>query len=420
MPNTEYDLLIVGAGAAGLMAARTASLKGLRVGVIESGPVAGRKIRIAGGGLGNFTNLHMSPEHYTGTDPAFTRHVLRAFPPAAILQLLDECSIPYEEREHGQIFGLVPAVRLVEVLMEQARERGAVFFFRHEALSLQRNAHGFTVRCATPEGDSELSSQALLLATGSPAWAESGATDAGPRLVNSLGLTGSETHSAEPFRPVLSPLIMPPEWPFAGLQGLSAPVRLSVGSGKTARSFTLPLLFTHKGLSGPAALQISCHWRPGMAVSIDFLPDQSLKTLMHAPENGSVPVSTLLRKHLPQRLADTLFAHTLKLLARASLASPATERGAAQWSRAQRDILLTVVHTHTATPSRTEGMLHAEAAAGGIRTAHINPKTLESKLVPGLYFAGEILDIAGALGGYNLHWAFSTGIRAGAREGNLL
>lgn len=413
MSASVYDLLIVGAGAAGLMAARSAAARGLRVGVIESGPVAGRKVRIAGGGRGNFTNLHLSPEHYTGADPAFTRHILRAFPADAVLRLLDACGIPWEEREHGQIFGLVPAVRLVEALMREAKEHGADFFFRHEALSLHRDAHGFAVRCAAPGHEISLSGTNLLLASGSPAWADSGATDAGPRLLRTL--SGSEAHSAEPFRPVLAPLVMPPDWPFAGLQGLSVPVRVSAGSGKAAHAFTLPLLFTHKGISGPAGLQISCHWRSGMPLLMDFLPGQSLKDLMHAPENGAVPASTLLRKHLPQRLADTLFAHTLERLSSAGLHSPATERGVAQWSRAQRDTLLAVVHAHVVTPTRTEGMLHAEAAAGGIRTAQVNPKTMESRLLPGLYFAGEVLDITGALGGYNLHWAFASGDMVGSR-----
>lgn len=411
MASSPFDLLVVGAGAAGLMAACTAAKRGLSVGVVESGPVAGRKIRIAGGGRGNFTNRHIGPEHYAGADPAFVKPALRAFPPAATLALLDAYGIAYEEREHGQIFGCVPAVRLVDALVTDARTHGATFFFRHEVTALQRDKAVFLAHGIRPEGEVTLRGTHLLLAVGSPAWPDAGATDAGPRLLQSLSANGQ--HSSEPFRPALVPLIMPPRWPFAGLQGLSVTATLTLGSHKSARAFTLPLLFTHKGLSGPAALQMSNHWRPGTPLRLDFLPAASLKELMHAPENGAVPALTLLRRYLPQRLAEALHSHTMQCLHGASLFSPAVERGVAQWSKAQREVLCATVHAFDAEPLRTEGMRHAETTTGGVRTRDINPKTLESRSIPGLFLAGELLDIAGALGGYNLHWAFASGFVTG-------
>lgn len=407
------DLLILGAGAAGLMAACTASKQGRSVFLAESGPVAGRKIRIAGGGRGNLTNLNLGPEHYSGADPDFVRPALRAFPARAMLQCLDSFALPYEEREHGQIFGLLPAVRLVETLATRSLEQGARLLFRHEATALHKTTQGFAAEFNTPDGPVRQEARAVLLACGSPAWPDAGGTNAGPRLLRSLRESmgkPSEFHDAEPFRPVLAPFILPPDNPISGLQGLSTPVNLHMGS----RHFALPLLFTHKGLSGPAALQASCHWQAGVPLVLDFLPGADLKALMHAPENGKIPASALLRRLLPQRLADRLFAEAQRRLATASLLGPATERGVAQWSRNQREILLHVVHHFEILPQRLEGMRHAEAAAGGIRTRHINPKTMESRLVPGLFMAGEVLDITGALGGYNLHWAFASGFLAGS------
>lgn len=412
------DLLILGGGAAGLMAADTAAKRGRSVLLAESGPVAGRKIRIAGGGRGNFTNLRLGPEHYRGADPNFVRPALRAFTARAVLNMLDTFALPYEEREHGQIFGLLPAVRLVEALSAHSQELGARLLLRHEAVALRKTPQGFAVEFNTPQGPVRHEAHSILLACGSPAWPDAGATNAGPRLLRSLredlrgtssAGTFSEFHDAEPFRPALAPFILPPNGPLTGLQGLSVNVDLQVGN----RHFTLPLLFTHKGLSGPAALQASCYWQSGTPLVLNFLPEADLKALMHAPENGKIPASTLLRRLLPQRLADRLLTETLHRLAQAKLPAPVMERGVAQWSRAQREILLRIVHHFDVLPQRLEAMHHAEAASGGIRTKHINPKTMESCLVPGLFMAGEVLDITGGLGGYNLHWAFASGFVAG-------
>lgn len=419
------DLLILGAGAAGLMAALTASHKGRSVVLAEAGPVAGRKIRIAGGGRGNFTNLQLGPEHYSGADPAFVRPALRAFPASAVLQLLDSFALPYDERDHGQIFGQLPAVRLVEALTTRILEQGTQILYHYEALTLHKTLHGFAVEFDTPQGPVQHEARSVLLACGSPAWPDAGATSAGPRLLRDLRenmrehwrdteaerpVNFSDFHDAEPFRPALTPFILPPNNVLSGLQGLSAEVALQVGS----RQFTLPLLFTHKGLSGPAALQASCFWQANSPLIINFAPSADLKALMHAPENGKTPASTLLRRHMPQRLADRLFAEARQQLTKANLLNAAVERGVAQWSRPQREILLNLVHNFHIMPQRLEGMHHAEAAAGGIRTKNINPKTMESCIVPGLFMAGEVLDITGALGGYNLHWAFASGFLAGS------
>lgn len=402
MPGT--DLLVLGAGAAGLMAALTASARGLAVTVADGGPVAGRKVRVAGGGKGNFTNRHMSPEHFHGADPAFVRPALRAFPADAMLRLLDTFGVPWEEREYGQIFGTVPAVRVVEALTERCRAQGVRFLFRATPAEAEQRPSGeFAVRLTTPDGHETFMARRLLLALGSPAWPQCGATDAGLRLTKAFG------HGSTPFRPALTPLVMEPRWLLEGLQGISADVRLCTGG----LEFRQPLLVTHRGLSGPAVLQASAHWRQGQPLTVDFLPNQPLKALMHAPENGALPPATLLRRHLPQRLADCLLTEALQRLKNRNLPCPDPSRGVAQWGRAQREVLTETVHALSLFPLRSEGMKQAEAALGGVLTQDFNPRTMESRRVPGLFAAGELMDITGDLGGYNLHWAFAGGLLAG-------
>lgn len=204
-------------------------------------------------------------------------------------------------------------------------------------------------------------------------------------------------HKVVPVRPVLAPLLLPESWPLHGLAGVSLPAAVSVGG----RTFRYPLLFTHKGLSGPAILQASCFWRQGEALHIDFLPDHPSLELMHQPEHGKSTVLGLFKKVLPTRLAERLIP--------GSLAS----RKIAQLAKKDREYLALAIHDHMVTPSRSEGMGHAEAAAGGVDTSDVNPRTLESRKQPGLYFAGEVLDVTGLLGGYNLHWAWASGKAVG-------
>ena len=204
-------------------------------------------------------------------------------------------------------------------------------------------------------------------------------------------------HKVVPVRPVLAPLLLPESWPLHGLAGVSLPAAVSVGG----RAFRYPLLFTHKGLSGPATLQASCFWRQGEALHIDFLPGHPALELMHHPGHGKNMVWGLFKKVLPSRLAERLIPESL------------ASKKVAQLAKKDREHLASAIHDHTVTPSRSEGMGHAEAAAGGVDTGDVNPRTLESRRQPGLYFAGEVLDVTGLLGGYNLHWAWASGKAVG-------
>lgn len=400
MPDS-YDILIAGAGAAGLFCAMTAARSGKRVLILEKQKEPARKLRMAGGGKANFGNRTVSAADYISENPAFTTPALKAFPADRFAALLAEHGIPVEEREYGQLFCRRSAADIIDLLRGECERSGCRLVRESPVESVEKlpaEHGGFRVlssgreyRCAH-----------IVLASGSPAWPLSGADDSGLRLARSLG------HRIIPSRPVLTPLILPADSPLTELAGISAPVRIGCDVPDSP-SFAYPLLFTHKGISGPAVLQISCYWRKGASLSIDFLPEGNVTALLDAKESGKLTPKSLLTRLLPERLA-------LALLRPLPQPESAT-RKCAELSRAQRAAIHAAVHAHTVTPLRSEGLARAEACAGGVDTSEVNPKTMESRLVPGLFFCGEILDVAGRLGGYNLHWAWASAHTAGQTLG---
>ena len=389
------DVLILGAGAAGLLCARTAARRGRRVMLADHAATPGRKLALSGGGKANFTNIHMGIEHYVGTEADFCEPALSAFSPKDIMTLLAGHGLVWEEREHGQLFGLDRADTLVDALVRDCREAGCRFWLEHAIEDVERSPHGFTVRLRHKGGVRTVNAASLVLALGSPAWPQAGASDAGTRWAKKLG------HTTLPFRPVLVPLRMPASWPLQGLSGISLKVRLRTAHDGTVYERVDDLLFTHSGISGPAVLQLSCRWREGQEILMDFLPHVRFDQLLDAPENGKLLARTLLCRHLPQRLADALVPGEL------------TRRKAAELSRSARTALRDSVHAHRVIPAGHEGLRRAEAAAGGVSTAQINAWSMESLLTPGLFLVGELLDVTGHLGGYNLHWAWASGHLAG-------
>ena len=377
-----------------------------RVTVADAAPVAGRKMRLAGGGMGNLTNLHIGPEWYVGDDPAFVRPALRRFPPRAALGLFERYGLHWEEREYGQIFGLQPMARLVEAMVADASARGVRLCFGLRAHKAVRTGQGlFAVSCVahTDGRPVELVARRIILALGSPAWPSCGATDAGLALARGFG------HKCVPFRPVLTPLLLPDRHPLRGLQGISVEVGFDAGPQRLVR----PLLFTHRGISGPAGLIASCYWRPGQELRVDFLPGTPLRDTLDTPACARLTARGLLRRLLTARLADALETLLWQDFARQGTPAPDTGAHLAQWSRPQRAVLCETVHNLRLVPTGSEGMARAEAAAGGVRTAGVDARTLESRLTPGLYLAGELLDVTGLLGGFNLHWALASGQAAG-------
>ncbi len=396
----QYDVIILGAGAAGLLCALTAAQRKRKVLLLDHNSCAGRKIAVSGGGKANFTNRHMHSDFYFGADASFTEPALEAFTPQHVLELYVQNALPWEERAHGQLFGLSSAQNFVELLVEKCRRAGCDFLFEHTFSSVQYEDEQFCVTCHSTqeEGHSKkVYGQSLVLALGSPAWAQIGATQDGIVLAAQWG------HTACPFIPVLTSLHMPHDWALGQLSGISLPVTVKVQRADTGQmySHTEALLFTHTGISGPAVLQASCHWQEGQAISIDFLPHLHLEELLDAPECGKLFARTLLTRHMPQRLVDKL------------LPEQWARRKIAELPRKARTSLHDAVHNFSVVPQKRGAMHKAEAAKGGILTEDVNAWSMESLLQERLFIVGELLDITGQLGGYNLHWAFASGHLAG-------
>ena len=391
MTREHYDLIIAGAGASGLFCAGEAVARGMRVLIVEQNNAPGKKLLLAGGGKGNVTNRSVSANDYVGENPAFTAQALANFTPDDFLERLDRASIAIEEREHGQIFCRRSGRAVLDMLLAAAAGgANAPVRTSWKATRITRlPEEGFQVENAT---GALCAAPRLVLATGSPAWPQCGADDSGLHLARSLG------HRIVPVRPVLSPLVLPDDAALRDLAGLSLPVRAYCVSDEGPQSplFDVPLLFTHKGCSGPAVLQLSCYWRKGMDLCVDFLPGMDFPAMLDAGGAGKSTPRSLLSRHMPDRAAAALLPPEL------------ADRRVAELSRAHRTRLGLCIHAARLKPGRSEGLNRAEACAGGVDTREVNPRTMESLLVPGLFFCGEILDVAGKLGGYNLQWAWAS------------
>lgn len=417
-----YDAAVLGAGASGLMCAYTAARAGRSVILIDHADKAGRKLSITGGGRCNFTNRNVSPDCYVGENPQFCRSALAGFSPEDSVNLLLEAGIPFEEREQGQLFCQRPAGEFAGFLVRRCAAAGCAFAMGEKVLALAQTKRGradrarFVVRTA----NNEIAARSVVIALGGPAWPQVGATGVGLELARGLG------HRIRPIRPALVGLVMGEGWALSGLQGLSLPASVSLlatneksgaggqrakknekreGQGGLMAALSLSLLFTHRGLSGPAALQASLYWRKGVELSVDFLPSARMEELLNKTGAGKLLCRNLLKNHLPDRLAVALCP------------AEAAEVKCASLSKAMREKLHAAVHAFRVKPVGTEGFSRAEVAAGGVCTEEVSSRTMESRRVPGLFFCGEALDVTGRLGGYNLHWAFASGMAAGRALG---
>ena len=394
-PGPPADALILGAGPAGLLCALTAARRGRRVALADASEITARKLRASGGGRSNCTNLNAAPEHYLSANPHFVAQALRRFTPQYFLALLDQLGLSASEEDFGRIFCDQGATPLTDALEGACRKAGCRFLLNRRVEAVTPTREGF--RVDTDRGP--LNAPRVVLALGSPAWPALGGTDSTARLAGSLGLTHV------PARPALTP--------FTCTGAMLDLCRQLSGVGLTAtlsclgKSFTDGLLFTHQGLSGPAALQISSHWRRGEALTIDLAPGTDLGLLLRDPARGRHLARTVLAGLMPRRLADALLAALPPKLAAAA------NRKCAELPRAQLEALAAVVHDWRVTPSGTLGMARAEAASGGLDTALFSPRTFECRALPGFFAIGEALDVAGELGGYNLHWAWASGFCAG-------
>jgi len=384
----HYDVIILGAGAAGLMCAARAGQRGLRVAVLEKAEKPGKKILISGGGRCNFTNIDAGPTNYLSSNPHFAKSALARYTPQDFIELVDKHGIAWHEKTLGQLFCDGSAKQIVQMLLDECPDNVDVICGA-EPSAVVKDGNTFAV---SARGRS-FAAPNLVIATGGPSIPKMGATGFAYDLARQFGLKVVEP------RPALVPLTLGGEDVlFRELSGVSAPVRAR--AGKT--SFDEAALFTHKGLSGPAILQISSYWRHGEDVGITFLPQADADWLLELKrDRPKATVRSVLREHLPDRLADAL-AERLGIDRELGNVPDKALRAAAQRLADWRF-----------SPTGTEGFAKAEVTIGGIATTELSSKTMEAKNVPGLYAIGEAVDVTGWLGGYNFQWAWASGVAAG-------
>lgn len=404
MKREQVDVVVLGGGPAGLACARACS-SGSRGTVLVLDHAAARtsapKLRAAGGGRCNVSNAEVLAADYVCANPHFVKSALARFGPGELDELLAELGLAAHTEEGGKRFcsrGKGGGAALAEGLVEAARQAGAELRAEVEVLGARTTEQGFLVRTSRDGAQSEIVCNALVLALGSRAWPSLGATGAGYELARSLGLAVTR------IRPGLVPLLAAAEERgfCQSLSGLSLPVEVSVGVGKTVRRVRDELLFTHQGVSGPAVLTASLYWREGVPLFLDFLPKLSEETLLkELRARGRAEGATVLGTLLPKRLAQALSE-------RAGVRGRLAERSTAELAR-----LVALVKTFELPVAATAGFERAEVCLGGVALSEVSSKTMEAKQLPGLYVVGELLDVAGRLGGFNIHWALASGLAAG-------
>lgn len=391
---SSYDTIVIGAGAAGLYCAALAGQQGLRVLLLDHSERIAEKIRISGGGRANFTNRDLdvrAPQrHFIGDNPNFCRSALSRYAPQQFIDLVQKHGIAFHEKHKGQLFCDGPSQQIIDMLLAEC-SAGAVSHWQPCRVGAIAHTNGGGYQVETSRG--AVRAPRLVVATGGLSIPQIGASDFGYRLATQFGLR------VVPPRPALVPLTFGGEgWePYSALAGLALPVRIETGSKKERMSFLEDLLFTHRGLSGPAVLQISSYWRPGAPLTIDFAPGIGVATaLAEAKQRSRKRINNELAALVPSRLADAWVDQD------SSLQRPINEAGDRAISA-----LADRIARWQITPSGTEGYKKAEVTAGGVDTRDLSSQTLESKQ-PGLYFIGEVVDVTGWLGGYNFQWAWAS------------
>lgn len=384
-----YDVIILGAGGAGLMCALTAGQGGKRVLVLDHADAPGKKILISGGGRCNFTNTGTTAKNFICANPHFMKSALARYKPSDFIALVERHNIAWHEKTLGQLFCDDSAKQIVQMLLDECVAGDVTLKFRQTVAKVDRNPDGFVV--TTQKGT--YSSASLVIATGGPSIPKLGASEFAYELARQFGLKVVEP------RPALVPFTLSgDEALFRELSGVATPTIVHCNG----QAFEEASLFTHKGLSGPAMLQISSYWRHGDSIAVDFLPNRSGNWLLaHKKKSPKSKLGALLGSALPARLADVLGSKLSpgKMLAETSDKALMT---------AEQQL-----HRWQFTPNGTEGFAKAEVTVGGISTAELSSKTMEASKVPGLYVIGEAVDVTGWLGGYNFQWAWASGVAAG-------
>ncbi|MGT2442017.1 NAD(P)/FAD-dependent oxidoreductase [Ensifer adhaerens] len=388
----KTDVVIIGAGAAGMMCAIEAGKRGRRVAVLDHAKAPGEKIRISGGGRCNFTNIHAGPKNFLSTNPHFSKSALARYTPRDFLALVEKHGIAWHEKTLGQLFCDHSAKDIIKMLLSEMRDVHADLRLETTIESVERHGAGFRVMT----GEGPIDAQSLVVASGGKSIPKMGATGLAYRIAEQFGLGLIET------RPGLVPLTLDPAQleAIGELAGVAADAEAR--SGKTA--FREAVLITHRGLSGPAILQISSYWREGQEIVLRLMPDIDIAAILKEIRrtHGKQAVQTALGDILPRRLAQ-FFADGAKL----------TGRQLADLSDKAINQLATSIQAWTIKPAGSEGYRTAEVTLGGVDTNGLDSKTMQAKAVPGLYFVGECVDVTGWLGGYNFQWAWASGFAAG-------
>ena len=381
----KFDALILGAGAAGLLCAAEAGKRGRRVAVLERADRIGKKILISGGGRCNFTNIHCRPENFISANEHFAKSALARYTPSDFIALVEKHRIPYHEKTLGQLFCDRSAQDITNMLEAECREAGAQIFLNIKIQDVQHTTE-FVVRTDS----AEFRAPVLVVATGGLSIPKIGATSQGYDLARQFGLNIVKT------RPALVPLVFAKKEQslYSDLAGVSAPIAVSVDH----QTFREQMLFTHRGLSGPAILQISSYWEKGQPLCIDLAPDREvISSIRKAKTRNLSAARAAFLGILPKRFAERWL----------ELHEPPS------WTNEALDWLERDLHEWVLVPADTEGYEKAEVTAGGVDTDDLSSKTMESRKLRGLFFIGEVVDVTGHLGGFNFQWAWASGAAAG-------
>ncbi|QLB16839.1 hypothetical protein A6B40_04160 [Mannheimia varigena] len=382
----KFDVVIIGAGAAGLFCAAQLGQAGKKVVVLDSGKKIGRKILMSGGGFCNFTNLEVGANNYLSQNRHFVKSALSRYTQCDFISLVEAHGISYHEKELGQLFCDESSQQIVDLLQAECEKGKVEIFLRQAVISVEKFANFFQISTASEQFQTEN----LVIATGGLSMPALGASPFGYQIAEQFGI------------PVIPPRasLVPFTWKesdkhFAELSGIAIPITVSANG----KSFSNQMLFTHRGLSGPAILQISNYWELGETVEIDLLPLASIVEILNELRQFSpkLQLKTVLARHFPKKLVDIWLEQ--KLLA---------DKVIADLSKKDLAFLEQFIHHWPFLPNGTEGYRTAEVTKGGVDTDYISSKTMEAKNVEGLYFIGEVLDVTGWLGGYNFQWAWSS------------
>jgi|CXWL01.1.fsa_nt_gi predicted Rossmann fold flavoprotein len=386
--SEQFDVIIIGAGGAGLMCAIEAGKRGRKVLVLEHNDALGKKIRISGGGRCNFTNIHAAPKNYLSQNPHFIKSPLSRYTPQNFCDLVNKYKIAFHEKKLGQLFCDKSSQDIIAMLKKECEHNNVKISLDVKVTGIQKHDD---FELETTQG--LLACQGLVIATGALSIPNLGATDFGYNIAKQFEI------KVNPCRPGLVPLTFKQNdlKIFAELSGVSVDAIVSFESV----SFRENILFTHRGLSGPAILQISSYWLPGKPIVINLLPDAKMSTIFKEHHIDKSSLKNFLKNYLPSRLTDILCEHFFE------------NKPLNQYSTKQLQDIAQFLNHWEVTPQGTEGYAKAEVTVGGVDTDELSSKTMEAHKVPGLYFIGEVVDITGHLGGFNFQWAWASGYAAG-------